>query len=232
MAFSTRFARNASRGASVNVALLAALALVGCSSTPNDEAGALGGQTGGESLGCLPVTTKALDRDEVSPLGFSAAEVLTALAEPQRGTLLWANRPQGEWTVTLSARGNARYEDREYRNDGSGREIATLGCADVVVIPVQLGFSTGAGEFEETWEAELALTAPGFGSLFFEVPLDNLSGSFVLTEVRPEDFDFVQVFLQLDLQNYAVGGRIEALGSRTVGDAASAQSIPVATLSR
>jgi hypothetical protein len=140
--------------------------------------GSSGGQTGSESYGCLPVSAEPLGPEETSALGVSAADVLARFAAYEQGRLRYS--ASGElvgYTLVLQQSGPARFEEREWRSDGSGIELAT-DCEDALVVPVTLAFDTDDGAFAERWTSFVTASASGFTSLNARARTDALAGSY------------------------------------------------------
>jgi hypothetical protein len=211
---------------------------IGCGSGSNgssaDDPDAPGGQTGEETVGCLPVERDMLAWSERSTLGFSADELLNALGSEREGRLRWANGTSVPLTLTLArASGSVEYQQREWTTDGSGRELANAGmCNDVVALPVTLGFTTSDGTFAEGWQLTLLAESTARGSAFLRVDLDEVEGSFMVTQVDPDDFDDVLASLTLTFDEDGWSGTLSGQGVNTgsmTGGASSATEFAIAS---
>ena len=209
-------------------ALLSATAL-GCGSDSNGSGGgpdAPGGQTGEETVGCLPVERDLLAWSERSALGFSADELLNALGSERRGRLTWQNGTSSPLALTLErASGSVELQQREWVDDGSGRELASGGdCNDAVALPVTLGFTTSDGAFAEQWQLTLLAESSAGAAAFVSIDLDSLRGSFTVTQVDPADFDEVLASLTVELAGDGWSGTLAGQGVTTGSGADGASS--------
>jgi hypothetical protein len=196
-----------------------------------------GGQTGEETVGCLPVEgdTRALAWSERSALGFSADEVLRTLGSSQEVRLTYQDGSTTTLQMEIERRDDGvEFQNREWQDDGSGRELAMSGeCNDAVVIPVTLSFSTNDGAFDESWPLELAVETATEATVFSVVNLDTLEGDFALDEAETSGLVNVQAFISLALTGDDWSGDLSGQGTRSSGSgpnsSASSQAIPIAT---
>ena len=201
--------------------VLLSASAIGCGSDSSSSSGdgpdAPGGQTGEETVGCLPVERDMLAWSERATLGFSADELLNALGSGRDGRLTWQNGTSTPLSLTLArASGSVELQRREWTNDGSGRELASAGeCNDVVALPVTLGFTTSDGAFSEQWLLTLLAESTTRGSAFVSIDLDSLEGSFSVTQVDPGDFDDVLASLTLAFDDDGWSGTISGQGVTT-----------------
>ena len=134
---------------------------------------AAGGQTGEESGGHCQETSRALDLDTESPLGFSPRDVL-GFAEGEHSTAFeWLPTPAvpygpesgpGRLQLSVSSLGRARLVTREPNGTSDGTELLDC-CPDSVQLDVQLTLRTEAGALDETVDAVLEAHAAGSASL-------------------------------------------------------------------
>ena len=150
--------------------------------------------------------------DEVSPLGFSGAQVL-ALAE-------------GEWTSTLVFDGGSEtplaigvtaldatavHVDSEavYPTGGEVADIAVI-CDDYVEVQVFSSFVSEDGSFDEAWSVPLR----SFDGLQAGASVDfddqALQGSYRFTELDPSEYDEVIHFLTASFDGAATSGVVDA----------------------
>jgi hypothetical protein len=218
--------------ASLGAALVCATAAFGCSSADDPardgEPGVSGGQTGSESYGCLPVSERALAPDEATPIGVSASQALAPFAEHERGLLRYTNGETVGYRLVIEPAEPARFEEREWRSDGSGAEIA-LACDDALVVPVTITLDTDDGAFTERWAAELTVSASGFSSLSVRSELDALAGSYQPDARAIENASAVRVLFNLTLLGSTLGGSLSAQIEETTGMVVSARELPIAT---
>jgi hypothetical protein len=187
---------------------------------PNADDPSIGGQTGEEDVGCLAVESRNLAWSELSPLGFSADALLSALGTERETRLDWADGSSSRLSLTLERRdGAVAFEEREWTEASSGAEpaIAQVGsadedaiaqCNDVVSLPVTLSVATNDGAFAEQLSFRLLAesTTRATGSVTLDT--QELTGSFRVTEVDPAAYDRVLVTFELTLGSEAWRGRI------------------------
>lgn len=142
-------------------ALLSAAILAACA------VGCAGGQTGdeGEDWHCSE-EARALAADEVSPLGFSAADVLAYAQGSHSTSLEWQTArsvpygPEtgvGELSIEVESLGSARFVERTAPK-GAVKLIHGDCCPESVEIDVQVTLRTAGGALNETFEAVLDAT--------------------------------------------------------------------------
>jgi hypothetical protein len=216
--------------------------LLGCGSDGGgsgaDEPPPPGGQTGEETVGCQPVERDMLAWSERSALGFSADELLNSLGSESTDRLSWSNGSGTPLTlgVERAASGRVEFQARDYVSDGSGAEpaaeIATE-CNDVVAIPVTLSFATADGAFAERWPVTLLAESSARVSAYAQVDVDDLEGSFSVTQVDPSRFDRVLAIVQLTFADGAWTGTLSGQGimegSGSADSAASASPFAIAS---
>jgi hypothetical protein len=216
-------------------------ASLGCGSGSNGDAPIGtgingGGQTGEEGIGCLPVETAQLAWSERSPLGFSADEMLGTLGSEHDARLTYEDGSSTTLSLRLG-RGNAavEYQQREWTNDDSGAEIGLVAveCPDVVSIPVTLTFSTGDAAFDEQWTFTLLAETKMRATAYIPLDLDDLGGSFMVTQIDTSQFEDVLAYLALTLGSESWSGTITGQATKTSGQgsdaSASEQMFDIAT---
>jgi hypothetical protein len=178
-----------------------------------------GGQTGEEGTGCVAERTTRLAWSERSALGFSADQLLAALDDEQDTRLTYddGNSTTLDLTLTRGEEGSVEYQERAFRSDGSGAEIAPPECPDVVSVPVVLTFSTGDQAFAEEWSLPLLAESAALASGRVEIELGALRGNFTVTQVDPTRFDEVVAYLSLTLTDEGWSGTLEGVGIQTSG---------------
>ena len=191
-----------------------------------------GGQTGEEGVGCLPVESTNLAWSERSSLGFSADELLNSLGTELSTRLTWKKDSSStSLTMTLArASGAPTFQEREWTDDGSGRELAAgPECNDVVTIPATLTFTTNDGVFAEQWSLTLLADQVGSATTFVELDLDALGGTFDLEMIDATEYDDVDVYLTLSFEGDAWTGSIDGSGTDIQGDYATGVGLDIAT---
>lgn len=145
---------------------LVLFALLACSRSSD-----IGGQTGEEMRTCAE-TRAAVDPDD-SSAGFAAADLLSAYAT-QLATLRWTTGGETPLTITLSASGDeVVWVHQEPIEPGD----AGL-CADALIFPVTVGFSTEDGAFDEVFSLSFNAWSGEMGETSAEVEDAALTGSY------------------------------------------------------
>jgi hypothetical protein len=199
-------------------AVLAALPLWACSSTsPSSGAaepgggvspGALAGEVNSPMNGTAPGAESGVDAqtpagveleplafDTVSPLGYSAAEIVSALAPSYAASFTYADDSATPLTVGLASAGQAAYAP---------------GCSRIA-IDVVVAWSTADGAFDETLRGKLFALSPEAATLSVEVPAGDLAGSYPsrhAAELGPPPLSFS---FELEFAPSAAHGSVSAL---------------------
>jgi len=205
----------------ISAGIVGSCLVLGCGSNGGgsgaDEPPPPGGQTGEETLGCQPVERDMLAWSERSALGFSADELLNALGSESTDRLTWSGGSGTPLTLGIerAASGSVEFQTREFVSDGSGAEpaaeIATV-CNDVVAIPVTLSFATADGAFAERLPLTLLAESSTRVSAYAQVDVDDLEGTFSVTQVDPSRFDRVLAIVQLTFADGAWTGTLSGQG--------------------
>ncbi|MEJ7733021.1 MAG: hypothetical protein WKG00_27965 [Polyangiaceae bacterium] len=204
--------RSALPASALLLVAVCAAALVGCDSPQG------GGQIGGEkTAGCYEVVSTPLALDEVSTLGFSAADALPTLEGPRTETLLWAKG--GDTVLSLEALyvgGETRLVESEYRS--YGQTTPELDCPPAIEIDLDLDFATADGQFAETWQATARADSAQSASFFHDIDLGALTGTYQVTEVDPADYDSVSVFASVVFSGQAASGSLSGQATFSESD--------------
>lgn len=201
----------------VSALLIGSASMLGCGSdgggSSADEPPPPGGQTGEETTGCQPVERDMLAWSERSSLGFSADELLNSLGSESTDRLTWSSGSGTPLTLGIerAASGSVEFQTRDFVSDGSGAEIATE-CSDVVAIPATLSFATADGAFAERWPLTLLAESSARVSAYAQVDVDDLEGTFSVTQVDPTRFDRVLAIVQLTFVDGAWTGTLSGQG--------------------
>lgn len=213
-----------------------AVVLVGCIGTPPNDDGQFGEEGGAR---CDVVSRTPLAVDEVSPLGFTAQEVLDYAAGAHEQTLSWsAIGGSTPLTLTIAQSGAIEYLEQAVVETGNGSNaepaLAPF-CPNVLSVGVDIGFVTEDGAFAEQWLGALASDVVDRAT--FGRQLDELVGTFDPWDHAPVGpaYDEVIAWLDVALTPAGPSGTVQGQGSGTDGDpndpngTAWAQSFEVAS---
>jgi hypothetical protein len=201
--------------------LSAALALDGCSLERPDPGG---GQIGEEGTAhCEVVERTPLGRDEVSALGFSAAEVLAFAVGTFEDALVYEGGGSAALAVVITegteGTEGAGFElqHQELVVTGSGAAIEPA-CPDQVALDVAVTFTTDDGVFAEAWDG--ALLAMSADQAWLTRDLAGAAGSFDPRDYAPagSDYDEVRAWLDLTVAPSGLSGSVVGQGSGVIGD--------------
>lgn len=195
--------------------LLGSVMTLGCGSDDSGADGPVppGGQTGEETLGCQPVERDMLAWSERSALGFSADELLNALGSEVDARLAWSTSGSTPLTLGIErASGSVEFQTREFVSDGSGAEIGVPECNDAVAVPVTVSFTTADGAFAERWPVTLVAESITRVGVYRQVDVNDLEGSFTVTQVDPTRFDRVLAIFDLAFSAGVWAGRLYGQG--------------------
>jgi hypothetical protein len=194
--------------------LLPLAALCGCSGEVDDPP-TPGGQTGEESgaPGCVQpaeVSSQTLAAGEVSPLGFSAEQLLTAIGTERRQTLTW---PDGTSTPVrlglVPSDADVTFE----------RVLEHDPCADIAAggrlkVPVRFTLATEDGALNETWPLTLTPLSQSMASGYHSVDLETLPARFRVERVNGETPDDVSAYISVELSATTWTGSLRSVGVR------------------
>ncbi len=185
------------------LAILSLLTLTACDEDL-DEAGA----------GCTDSYTE-LAADEVSALGFSADEVLAAIAGSRSETLQWADGPQTSITVeAIHTGGPIRFVDSEPTpHDGGMDLLAAAHCEDRVEIEAQVTVTTDDGLLNETFDVMLAADEPTSADFTAsDLAIDDLAGDYQIREIDTSQYDTVAVSIHVGIGMEDTWGQVSEFG--------------------
>jgi hypothetical protein len=195
------------------VAAATSVGLFGCvdGAGGGPQGGQIGGVHGAEG-GC-DEEKEDIGADDVSALGFSAREALTAISGERSVPLTWAKGGSTTATVSVGELVAARFvRSTVAEGDSSGAEPALAAdCSDHLQIDVPLAFSTADGAFDESFAVTLRVPRVDAASFFYKIDLSALQGSYEVTEVDPAEFKAVTVYLSGALSSGAVSGTISGI---------------------
>lgn len=208
--------------------LLITILTLGCTLPDPDP-----GQSGEEMMSCTAASTQDYALADTTPLGFTGQQLADLVVGSHAATLTWAKGGDTALTVDVtSAATVVTWRDMEWQDDGSGAEIATMesmDCADDLVLAATVGFTTADGAFAESWDLDLAAQTADTAAAYSELDLDNLTGTYTVTEVDPADYDAVRAFLDLSFDAAGVSGAIQGQAEKADAETASATNVDIAT---
>lgn len=195
-----------------------------------------GGQTGEETDDGCVFSLSELARQERSPLGFSAEQVLEFAEGEQQATFSWLSASdfrygpesgEGQVTLRTTAAGSAQF----------ARVAATHSaahCDDHLSVPVHVALTTAGGALDESFTAKLLATTSDQATLAKAVPASELGG---LLAFDPETLGgkrFVRLEIDLRLRPEGSAGAVLAgiesgdPNASAAGAATGFQSVPLA----
>ena len=201
----------------IAVTLLSAACNVTDTGNPVDT----GGEPSGNAGSCEEVET-VITPDELTPLGFSAADVLGVAGGRHTETLAWlqgglATSSGGEPTqveVNVDFDGSARFIESSPRQSlgGSGSAADFAICNDRVELDATLTVSTADGALDETVSAVLRAETARLATASFSIPSDELSGDLKVNVNAPDGFEpegLPTLQFDIDLTDVGFTARIE-----------------------
>ncbi len=179
------------------------LALIFACSTGADDTGKQDGTD--EAASSCDRTETSLSLDEVTPLGFSAAEVWAWLEGTHTTSFsLVEDEVERDLAITVDAVGTATWVDLEPAESTGGIEPAMEAwCPDTLEIDAVVDFEVSDGSFAEQWTLALSVDQVEAASARLEVALDGLSGAYTVPEGMTEDCDTSNFVFE---QSYSSGG--------------------------
>lgn len=195
------------------LAVVTSVGLFGCGDAAGG--GPQGGQIGGvqNAEGGCDEEKEDIGADDVSPLGFSAREALSAVSGDRSAPLTWAKGGSTTATVSVGELVAARFVRSTVASSGPGGAESTLAldCSDHLQIDVPLAFATEDGAFDESFAVTLRVPQVDAASFYHRIDLSALQGSYEVTEVDPAEFKQVIVYLSGALSSSAVSGAINGV---------------------
>lgn len=172
-----------------------------------------GGQSGEEGARCEASSSTTLARDEVSPLGFTPAEVLAFTEGTHVGELVWADGPTTDVTVSVTFEGGSiAFVDYEVVTDDGAEPAAEIGCADLVEVEERVAVVSADGAFDESFT--VVLGAASADAMTGVHALDDVNGTFTVGDhVDVSDYDAVSAWLDLRFDASGSSGTVAAQGT-------------------
>ena len=144
--------------------------------------------TGGEYwMPYCEETRTALGFEEVSPLGFSAAEAAVALGSFHGGQLVWARGGETPFISERALTSSVFFVDLEEATPPDGATVPSIAviCDDYLEVAVTLGLATGDGLLGEHFALTMSLMQVDKGEIYADLALSDFS--------EPSIFDDFQV---------------------------------------
>lgn len=192
-------------------AVMASLVLIGCvdDAGSGPQSGQIGGVYG--EGGICDDQKEPVGVTDVTPLGFSASDVISSISGERTAPLTWAKGGSTTATVLVGTPTAARFVEstrKEGSPSGGPEPGFAVECSDRLEIDVPLSFSTADGAFAETLEVTLRAERVDAASFYHELDLSALEGSYQVTEVDPSAYKQVRVYLSGTIDSSAVTGEI------------------------
>lgn len=154
-------------------------------------------------------TPSTLAVDEVSPIGFAAADVLVFADGTHETSFDWAHHDPSALTLDLAADPETTrfvYSEAVYPDDGAEHTLMAVECPDRVEVDAVMGFTTADGRFAETWALTLIATEATAVGFDHEIDLDTVTGTWdILEDVTAEGYDELSAWAR---------GTFDAAGTR------------------
>ncbi len=160
-----------------------------------------GGPTTGGGL-CEVTDTTLVPAHEVTPLGYSADQILAFAGGAHRVPVQWKDGSSEFATLSTTPTSGATeleltvsYEDGEVSlvqrragtSDGAGPAIASDPCNDQLTIEVAVQVKTDNGAFDDTFPATLTVDTASHASLHIDFDPEDLGGTFRTDVLTPAD---------------------------------------------
>jgi hypothetical protein len=187
----------------------------------------------GEGDGCVGTPTVLASVDEVSPLGFAAADVLGFAAGEHESPLFWREQnadsmvevgpESGESTLSITIShegGEIRYVDYEPAEGGFELDEGP-GCADQLEIDVMVQIGSGGGALAENIPVTLTAAHPLLAHFDAAIEPEDIAGSMSVTSLDPQ-FDVGAIDFDVGVSSYGLSGSITGMVSAEMGDTAVA----------
>lgn len=181
--------------------------------------GAACGQTGEETAGCKPTSFTEVGVDEITPLGFSAADALANVEGTRDFTLTWANsNPPTNVTVDLVRNGGTiDFITYEFDAGDGNMEIAADDCYDILRIPVNANVSTADGALSESRAHFVDARAVDRAIYWEDWDSEELSGTLDIEDFTEEAWDRTWASVWIDFNGGTIGAELYGLGELTQG---------------
>jgi len=161
-----------------------------------------GGQTGEEPSICQIDSINEVEFTEQTELGFSAQELVSEAGDPHPLSIVYASGDEAEGSLGATyAGGTARVLHQSWGSGSGGLESSLDTCQNVLEVAIQLNFTTSDGKFLETVPATLVAADLNSIDTSVELNINQLQGSYTITELDPSDYDSIAMFLESNISN-------------------------------
>ncbi|XXX74787.1 hypothetical protein WMF30_44760 [Sorangium sp. So ce134] len=189
----------------------------------DSRSGALGGQSGGVDGPCT-ARSEIIDVEDASRLGFSANDVVSAIAGARSATLTWAKG--GSTTVTVSAGAplTARFvhftrsgvqsaagDDGPRADPVDPTATSCPGGRPLLEIDVPLSFSTEDGAFADAFPVTLRAARRDAVTYIHVIYPFQIRGSYRITDVEPAEVDDLRLVLFGTIRGSTITGKLQGL---------------------
>jgi hypothetical protein len=169
---------------------------------------------------CIATDTQQLSRDEVSPLGVSAADILAFSEGEFSSTMGWGDGTESPLSLRVAyAEGAIIYRQRQLGHTLEGRA-----CTGTLAIQIDLGISTEDNRLELSSTDELTIDAD---SNWAEINLE-LPDSFDARPVVPggDRYASIRCLLNVRFTPHIVSGNILGVPAQSEPDSAPESTTP------
>lgn len=183
---------------------------------------------------CVGTPTVLASVDEVSPLGFAAADVLSFAAGEHQSPLFWREQgsdsmvevgpESGESTLSITishAGGEIRYVDYEPAEGGGLEADIDENCPDQLEIDVMAQIGSGGGALAESIPVTLTASHALLARFDAAIEPEDLAGSMSVTSLDPQ-FDVGAIDFDVGISSYGLSGSITGMVTAEMGDTAVA----------
>lgn len=149
-------------------------------------------------------TTTTISINDITDLGFSGQDIIDIINTPTSILANWVDDPNAftMFTIEVTGAGDPIFHDLEVSGDTGNSNGA---CTDYLEVPVILNFSTDDGAFDESPATTILVSDITLLSIGADLDPFNLNGSFVLTDIDPDEWDVIT----MDINNTWSGGGIQ-----------------------
>ncbi len=208
----------------------------GSEAPAGDDSGGVGFGQGIESASaCATAEVRPLTVDEVSPLGFSARDMLDLAAGAQRAELRYADDSlTGLRSVIEYQDGNVFYIDKQRAEGDAG---PSSDCPDRLEVTISARLETDDGRFLERYDTVLVAVQANENGYFVELDPARLQGSFEYSDFDSGEADrrrlFIDAVYGVDGTSGRITGQSESDGDPDDPDSsATARVIPIGAWQR